>query len=53
MDTTNLLERVFRTGDGVFAIDDEQRIIFWNQGAEAILGYAPEEVIDKRCFLLI
>jgi len=53
MDTTNLLERVFRTGDGVFAIDDEQRIIFWNQGAEAILGYAPEEAMDKRCFLLI
>ena len=34
MDTKNLLERVFKTGDGVFAVDHEQRIIFWNQGAE-------------------
>ncbi len=47
------LESIFRTGDGVFAVDDEQHIIFWNQGAEAILGYAPEEVMGKRCFLLI
>ena len=53
MNTNNLLERVFKTGDGVFAVDDEQRIIFWNQGAEAILGYAPEEVMGKRCFLKI
>ena len=53
MQTNELLERVFRTCDGVFAIDDEQRIIFWNEGAEAILGYAPEEVKGKRCFLLI
>ena len=53
MDTNNQLESIFRTGDGVFAVDDEQRIIFWNQGAEAILGYAPAEVMGKRCFLLI
>ncbi len=53
MDTNNLLERVFKTGDGVFAVNHEQRIIFWNQGAEAILGHTPAEVMGKRCFLLI
>ncbi len=53
MDTNNLLQRVFKTGDGVFAVDDENHIIFWNEGAEAILGYAPEEGKGKRCFLLI
>ena len=53
MDTNTLLERVFKTGDGVFAVNHEQRIIFWNQGAEAILGHTPVEVMGKRCFLLI
>ncbi len=53
MPTDVALESIFRTGDGVFAVDVEQRIIFWNQGAEAILGYAPEEVMGKRCFLMI
>jgi PAS domain S-box-containing protein len=53
MQTSHLLERVFNTADGVFAVDEGQRIIFWNRGAEAILGYSPEEVVGKRCFELI
>jgi PAS domain S-box-containing protein len=53
MHTDLALESLFRTGDGVFAVDDEQCIIFWNQGAEAILGHTPEEVMGKRCFLII
>jgi PAS domain S-box-containing protein len=53
MQTSHLLERVFNSGDGVFAVDEGQRIIFWNRGAEAILGYSPDEVVGKRCFELI
>ena len=50
MRTNDLLERLFRTGDGVFAVDEKQRIIFWNPGAEQVLGYESEEVMDKHCF---
>lgn len=50
---SHLLERVFNTGDGVFAVDEGQRIIFWNRGAEAILGYSSDEVLGKDCFELI
>jgi PAS domain S-box-containing protein len=53
MQANHLLERVFNTEDGVFAIDAGQRIIFWNRGAEAILGYSPDEVLGKGCFELI
>jgi PAS domain S-box-containing protein len=53
MQTNHLLEGVFNTADGVFAVDEGQRIIFWNRGAEAILGYSPDEVVGKRCFELI
>ena len=49
MGTNDLMESLFRTGDGVFAVDQAQRIIFWNQGAKALLGYGPEEVIGKQC----
>lgn len=53
MQTEELQASVFKTGDGVFAVDHEQRIISWNQGAEAILGYAPAEVMGRPCFEVI
>ncbi len=37
------------TADGVFAIDTNQRIIFWNKGAQAILGFTSKEVLGKNC----
>ena len=39
-----------RTRDGVYAVDEEQRIVLWNQGAQEILGYPAEEVIGRYCF---
>ena len=53
MYNNNLLERIFRTGDGVFAVDEKQRIIFWNHGAEEVLGYVSEEVMGKPCIEVI
>jgi hypothetical protein len=38
MRTNHPLESLFKTSDGVFAVDLEQRIIFWNQWAEAPAG---------------
>lgn len=48
--TSRQLDNLLRTGDGVFAVDQEQRIIFWNGGAQTILGYAPEEMVGRYCY---
>lgn len=41
------------TGDGVLAIDASQRIVFWNDAAERILGYSPTEVVGQRCYQIL
>jgi len=35
--------------DGVYALDQRQRIVFWNTAAERLLGYRAEEVIGRPC----
>jgi len=41
---------VFETADGVLAVDQDQRIVLWNGGAYAILGFQPEEVLGLHCY---
>ncbi|MGK2858632.1 MAG: diguanylate cyclase [Thermoanaerobaculia bacterium] len=35
--------------DGVYFVDCDRRIVFWNRAAEAISGYRAEEVMGRRC----
>jgi len=35
--------------DGVYVVDRERKIIFWNRGAEHITGYGAAEVMGRRC----
>jgi len=35
--------------DGVYFVDNDRRILYWNDGAERITGYTEEEVVGKRC----
>jgi diguanylate cyclase (GGDEF)-like protein/PAS domain S-box-containing protein len=35
--------------DGVYFVDRERRITFWNQAAEKITGFTKTEVLGKRC----
>ena len=35
--------------DGIYVVDRDRRIIFWNRGAEEITGYSAEEVMGSRC----
>ncbi|MGZ6267569.1 MAG: diguanylate cyclase domain-containing protein [Candidatus Limnocylindrales bacterium] len=36
--------------DGVYYVDPDRRIEYWNRGAESISGYGPTEVVGHRCF---
>ena len=53
METVDLLESISNTADGVFAVDENQRIIHWNAGAENILGYRASDVLGCLCFDVI
>jgi PAS domain S-box-containing protein len=39
--------------DGAYVIDEDQRIVYWNQAAEEILGYTSEEVLGQVCYEVI
>ena len=42
----NLLDNLY---DGVYFVDTERRITYWNQGAEQISGFSSSEVVGTRC----
>ena len=42
-----VLDRVF---SGVYFVDRDQRIFYWNKGAERITGYKKDKVMGKFCF---
>jgi PAS domain S-box-containing protein len=48
-----LFQSLSRTDDGAFIIDGRHRIIFWNQGAERVLGFTSEEVLGRQCFEIL
>ena len=53
IETVQLFENVSNTADGVFAVDEDQRIIHWNAGAERILGYSSQDVLGLFCYDVI
>lgn len=48
-----LAEIVGIAADAVICMDDLQRITFFNQGAEKIFGWTPDEIIGQRIEVLI
>ncbi|TKJ29322.1 MAG: hypothetical protein CEE40_08790 [Chloroflexi bacterium B3_Chlor] len=40
------------TGDAIVTFDSDEHIVSWNPGAEAIFGYAADEMIGKRLTLV-
>ena len=44
---------LFKTADPIFASDDSFRIVLWNKGVEALLGFTSGEVLGKHCHDLI
>lgn len=45
----SLAQALANAADGAFIIDKEQRIIYWNQAAQKILGYTPAQVARQPC----
>lgn len=45
--TDQLLENLY---DGVYYVDRERQILYWNKAAERIAGYAKAEMIGKFCY---
>ncbi len=43
----NLLENLY---DGVYFVDRERKISYWNTGAERITGYAAKQVVGQHCY---
>lgn len=44
------LEQILgRSGDGVFAVGTEGRVVLWNRAAEKILGWSAREVMGRPC----
>lgn len=44
----NEIEDLFsHTGDGACTLNEDQRIVSWNEAAEALLGYTREEALGK------
>ncbi|HLB23885.1 MAG TPA: LuxR C-terminal-related transcriptional regulator [Dehalococcoidia bacterium] len=52
-DPLELLQAFERSGDGVYAVDYNQRIVFWNRAARRLLGFEASEVLGKPCYDVI
>ena len=42
-------ELLDRMSDGVYFVDQNRRILYWNEGATRLTGYQPEEIIGQYC----
>ncbi|MFN3477213.1 MAG: LuxR C-terminal-related transcriptional regulator [Candidatus Methylomirabilales bacterium] len=45
----DILDFISNTADGVCAVDQEQKIVLWNEAAEKLLGFRAEEVLGRLC----
>lgn len=48
-----LFQALANAADGAFVIDKAQRIIYWNQAAEEILGYTYDDVVNQPCYEIL
>ncbi len=42
-------ELLDRMSDGVYFVDRDRRILYWNEGATRLTGYEPEEIVGLYC----
>ena len=44
---TDYLSQLF---EGVYLVDQNRKILYWNQAAEILTGYTAKEVVNKSCY---
>jgi PAS domain S-box-containing protein len=49
----DLFQMLDNAADGAFVIDEEQRIVYWNDVAQDLLGYTSDEVIGRTCYEIL
>ena len=45
----SLMQLLFRSADGAFAVDAGQRIVFWNPACERLLGQPARAAMGRQC----
>lgn len=48
-----LQELVNRSADGAYVVNENQRIIAWNEAAERLLGFRAKDVIGMSCYQIL
>jgi len=48
-----LFQALTSAADGAFVINNEQHIIYWNQAAQDVLGFAYDEVAHQPCYEIL
>lgn len=48
-----MLVALDKAADGAYAIDETQRIVYWNGVAQKMLGYSAEEVMGRHCHEIV
>lgn len=47
--SSDYLEIIQSVHDGIYIVDKQRRIIFWNNGAERISGFRYDDVVGRSC----
>lgn len=51
METSNIYQHILNSiKDGVYFVDQDRKITFWNKSAERITGFEAKEVVDRFCY---
>lgn len=50
---SRLFEALKNSADGAFVTDENSRILFWNESAEALLGFDGDDVAGRFCYHLL
>ncbi len=53
MSTGKIVSLLARADFGVYAVSLDQRIVFWNRGAERMLGHTAEQVVGRHCYEVV